>query len=323
MVTHSVKDFERSRRSGDNSAILVTGGSGFVGKHVVKKLAEDEQTVVCMYHHRLPEPMANVYPVCSDMGSSELIAAPLRGVNTVIHLAWEGSFVGSNEKLNWTPESQSAPKNIRLLKNLIAAMEKAGTRRLVFLSAIGANRYAKTRFLQEKYLAEFFILNSKIPEKIILRSTLVCGGSNDKFLRSIINVMQFPVFYPVPQRKEMLSPLHIKDLSKIISDAATVQVTKNCAILELRGQEDFKVDEVFKMVSEKFAKGTKFAVRGVIGNALLPLFERDSRRNHELVRLRDYLAIGSSVDASTQVDNPLANLVPEKLFSFKDILAEN
>ena len=139
-----------------DQAVLVTGGSGFIGKHIVKHLAEAGETVVCMYHHRLPEPMANVYPVCSDMGSSELIAAPLRGVESVIHLAWEGGFVGPTERVSWNLNSNNLPKNARLLKNLLSAMERAGTKRIVFMSAIGASRNAKTPFLQEKYLSEFY-----------------------------------------------------------------------------------------------------------------------------------------------------------------------
>ena len=309
----------------DQGAVLVTGGSGFIGRRLVKRFADDGQTVVCMYHHRLPEPMANVYPVCSDMGSSELIAAPLRGVHTVVHLAWEGNFVGPAEKVSGNLNSKDAPKNIKLLKNLIGAMEKAGTRRLVFISAIGASRQATSPFLQEKYLAELNILNSSIPEKIILRSTVACGGegSNDKFIRSIVRVMQFPGVYPVPKQKENLSPLHVDDLVDVLANAAADELVHKNGILEVRGKESYGIDELFKLVSERYVTGSKIALRGLLGTSLMPLFERDTKQDPNGAKLKHFLSVGNNLDDTIERENPLKDLLPAKYHSFKDVLSKS
>lgn len=309
----------------DQSAILVTGGSGFVGRRVVSRLANKGETVVCMYHHRLPEPMANVYPVCSDMGSAELIAAPLRGVKTVVHLAWEGSFVGPQDRVSWNVNSNHLPRNIRMLKNLIEAMERAGTERIVFLSAIGANRKTSVPFLQEKYLAEFFILNSKIPQKVILRSSVICGGgsNHDKFLKSILNVMKFPGVYPVPQMHEELAPIHIDDITDVLAKACTSSTKNPSALLEITGNERFPIEELFKLVSSRYVKGTKIPLRGFLGSSLLPFFERDSRVPENTARLTHYLTLGNKVDDATKVENPLAEIIPRKYHSFKDLLNDS
>ena len=155
--------------SGDNegsSAILVTGGSGYVGTELVKYLASMGETVVSMYRHRLPEPREHVFPVCSDLASEELLAAPLRGVETVIHLAWERNLLGpeSGNVSFGLGRNDTKTNNIRLLQNLVAAMEKANTKRIVFVSAHGAAYNAAEPFLREKYCGEICILNSKIPE---------------------------------------------------------------------------------------------------------------------------------------------------------------
>ena len=312
-----------SDRRHDAPAVLVTGGSGFIGRRLVQKLAEEEKTVVCVYHHRLPEPMANVYPVCSDLGSPDLIAAPLRGVHTVVHLAWEGNFVGPEEKVSWNLNSVNLPKNIKMLQNLLKAMERAGTKRIVFQSAIGASRKTSTPYLQEKYLAEFFVLNSKIPEKIIIRSSLVCGGNNDKFLRSIIKVMQFPVVYPVPSKKEQIAPIHLDDITDTLAKAALMELKNSSGILELTGNESYGIDELFKMVSTRYAKGTKIPLRGMLGNSLLPLFERESNKVATTAKLSHFLNIGNQLDESTQLENPLTEITPSKFHSFQEILAEN
>ena len=189
---------EDGSKTDEANAVLVTGGSGFIGQRLVRRLSNDGPVAVSMYHHRLPESLPNVFPVCSDMSSAELLAAPLRGIKTVVHMAWEGGLVGPTDTANWNPMSPAAlPKNVKILKNLIAAMERAGTQRIVFVSAIGASSSAKAPFLREKYLAEFYVLNSTIPEKVVIRSSIACDseGTSDRFVRSILRVMKFPGIY--------------------------------------------------------------------------------------------------------------------------------
>lgn len=304
-------------------AVLVTGGSGFIGKNLVKRLSAQGETVVSMYHHRLPEPMANVYPVCSDMSSAELIAAPLRGVDTVVHLAWSGGFSGPEGEVDWSLKSGKYPQNIGTIINLINAMERAGTRRIIFVSAIGASRKADTPFLREKYLAEFFVLNSKIPEKIILRSTLVCGGANsDRFVQSVLGVMQYPGFYPVPNSKKMMSPLSVDDVSTVLAGLVQEGQVDPATVVEVTGQQAYKVEEVFKMISSQYARGSKIPLKGFLGDSLLPLFER-RKKDAPAPKLRDFLSLGNNVDESISQDNPLMTAVPSHLTSFRDLVTGN
>lgn len=308
------------------NAVLVTGGSGFIGRLLVKRLAQSGRTIVSMYHHRLPEPMANMYPVCSDLSSPDLLGSPLRGVETVVHLAWENNLVGTNEQdLVFDPLLNKLPRNVRLLHNLLTAMEKVGTKRIVFVSANGADRRAQTAFLKEKYCAEFVVLNSRIPEKIIVRPGVVCGGggSHDRFLRSIVNVMKFPGVYPVPNFGSQLSPLHVEDLAEVLKKTTEIKMQDPSAILEVVGNEQFRIEEIFRMVSERFAKGAKLQLRGTLGNRLMPLFEKNSKENAFTPKLRHYLALRNTVNESTLEGNPLLPALPDAFHSFKEVLAEN
>lgn len=320
------KNLEMRDAGSHTNAVLVTGGSGFIGRHLVKKLATQGRTVVSMYHHRLPEPMAHVYPVCSDLSSAELLGAPLRGVDTVVHLAWETSFMSGGQNHNLKEGLFNASNNIKLLRNLLAAMEKVGTRRIILVSANGVKRDATAPFLQEKYVAEWLTLNSRIAEKIILRPSIVCGGggNHDRFLKSVMNVMKIPGIYPVPNAQNTLAPLHVDDLAEILKALTEVEMSVPCGILEVVGNETFKVEDVFKMISERFAKGSKVALKGMIGETLLPLFERHSReQGAQTPSLKHYLSIGSQLNPSNQQDNPLVEFVPKLTHSFRDILAEN
>jgi len=303
-----------------HSTILITGGSGFVGSNLSRHLSGEGNTIVSLYHHRLPEALDNVFPVCSDMNSPELLAAPLRGVDTVFHFAWEGGIVGPADQLRWDPANLSTlPRNVQITRSLIAAMEKCGTRRIVFLSAIGASRHTKESFLLEKYLAEFFILNSNIPEKVIVRSSVIWGGEadQDKFLKSVMRVMKLPI-YPVPTKAEGISPVHIEDVSKVFVELLNKKVEDACSVLEINGGELQQVKDVFKLISDNRQTSSKLGIPGILGESLLPLFERESAKDIHTPRLKYYLALGNKTTKTIETKNPLCNIIPQSRQSFKE-----
>ena len=299
-------------------AVLVTGGAGYMGAELVKKLATIGQPVVSMYRHRIPEPRTNVFPVCSDLSSEELLAAPLRGIDVVVHLAWENCVRNEMIEQKETADFPSSTHNIILLKNLISAMEKAKTKRIIFISAFGASSRASSFFLREKYAAEFYILNSKIPEKIILRSSIVYGGDHhrDKFINSIKRMMRFPGFYPVPSLKQKLFyPIHIHDFIESIGGLITSEIDEPVKILDIIGEEALRIEEIFKQVSEKESRGGKVALGSFIGQALLPLF--DNENNDRGKTLRYYLSFGREVSKKDNVYEKLKSL-HKKSYTFRE-----
>ncbi len=306
-------------------ATMVVGGSGFIGRNLVRHFSDQQESVVSIYHRRLPEPLPNVYPVCSDLNSVDLLAAPLRGVDTVYYLAWDHNFLAPQDPLVFKPELESCSYNLKILRNLLEAMEIASTRRLIFLSAVGTNRKAQSGFLKEKYLAEFAILNSKIPEKVILRSSLVYTdhGENDRFIQSIMNLMKYPL-YPVPAHTEPLAPIHVDDLIEILFQLSSCDLQDSASILEVTGQEFLKIEDLFRLVSDKFLKGTRFQLRGSLGNTLVPVFERKSKKKaSSALSIRDFLALGSHIDANTTTDNPLRSILPSQYRKLTDTLGRS
>jgi nucleoside-diphosphate-sugar epimerase len=305
----------------DSGGILVTGGSGFIGRYLVKRLSETKETVVNLYHHRLPEPMPNVYPVCSDLSLSELLLAPLRGIDTVIHLAWHNSFINSPSEINWNLDRASLPTNARMTLNLIEAMERSGAKRIVFISAMGASRYAQSAFLREKYLAELLVTNSKIPEKIILRSSLVFGegGASDRLIQSILHLMRLPGIYPVPCAKQKIAPIFVEDLVQSIAHFARSNITDKTVLCELAGTQEIQVDELFQLVAQKFMHGQrKLPVKGFIGNQLYPLVERERLKSVGSPRLRELLTISGKLNESIGQNNPLTNTMATQRHSLSE-----
>lgn len=125
--------------------ILVTGGTGTLGSHVVPLLRAEGRPVRILTRHSR-EPSAGIeYHACDLLqGDSDACGAALAGVETVLHLA--GGPKGDDEAT----------------ANLVRAARAAGVRHLVYISVIGADRIPLAYF-RAKLGAERAVAESGIP----------------------------------------------------------------------------------------------------------------------------------------------------------------
>ncbi|HYX35034.1 MAG TPA: NAD(P)H-binding protein [Oligoflexus sp.] len=307
--------------------VLISGSAGFIGRHLLRRLSEKNRASISLYHARLPEPMAHALPVFGDLLRVEHLSPALDGIETVVHLAWNQSFRTRIEDALWgAEETMMASRNLEMLRNLIQAMQEVGTRRIIFVSALGASRTTESLYLQEKYQAELMILNSKIPEKIILRSALTFGDIRykDRLVTAIERLMRFPWFYPVPKSREKLAPLHVQDLSEILLRLIDQALPEQAQILEVTGQQELALEEVFRIISQGIGKGTHIPLKGFLGEALTPLFER-LRRDTTPVgpHIRDLLTIGNRRDTATTINSPLQQTLPTGEHRFQDAMQQH
>ena len=110
--------------------ILVTGGTGFVGRHLLEKLASAGEPVRCLLRataapRRLPQ---GVEPALGDLASGQGLPDALRGVDVVIHLA------GVTKALS---PAAYYTGNARATRSLAAALQGRDTR-LVHVSSLAA-----------------------------------------------------------------------------------------------------------------------------------------------------------------------------------------
>jgi UDP-glucose 4-epimerase len=114
--------------------VLVLGGNGFIGSHVVDALLAAGHAVRVL--SRRPEafrpPLAGVTYLAGDLSDQVLLLQALDGVEAVFHLA--GSTVPATAEADPVADVQS---NLIGTLGLLQAMERAGVRRLVYLSSGG------------------------------------------------------------------------------------------------------------------------------------------------------------------------------------------
>src|SRR5215211_8112173 len=135
------------------SPILVTGGTGTLGRLVVRRLRDagyDDLRVLSRRHHIAAD---GIEFVTGDLTTGEGIEPALDGAGTIVHCA--GSAKGDEEKA----------------RNLVRAASRAGAAHLVYISVVGADRipigsrvdHAMFGYFESKLAAERIVADSGLP----------------------------------------------------------------------------------------------------------------------------------------------------------------
>lgn len=154
------------------SSILVTGGTGTLGGHVVPLLRAADHDVRILSRNARPAADGVDY-VTGDLLKGEGVEAALDGAQTVLHLA--GGPKGDDEAT----------------RNLVRAAARAGVRHLVYISVIGADR-VPLAWMRTKLESERAVAESGIPW-----TTLRAAQFHDLALTMVEKMAKLPVF-PVP-----------------------------------------------------------------------------------------------------------------------------
>src|SRR5215211_8523076 len=164
-----------------NDRILVTGGTGTLGRLVVARL-QDASCTVRVLSRRSREGGAGIEFVTGDLATGEGIEAAVEGAEIIVHCA--GSSKGDEVKA----------------LNLVRAASRAGARHLVYISVVGADRIpvvsgvdrAMFGYFGSKLAAERAVADSGLPW-----TTLRATQFHDLILMTARQMARLPVI-PVP-----------------------------------------------------------------------------------------------------------------------------
>ena len=186
--------------------ILVTGGTGFVGRVLVRQLVANGQRVRTLIRPspRTPNLPRGVPVEVAVVGLNDErgLRAAMRGVDVIYHLAGA--------------EQQGARGNIletdaRGTYYLAQAAAESRARRFFYISHLGADRASYYPLLKVKGIAEEHIRKSGVPYTIF-RSALLYGPE-DHFTTSFARVLAMFPFMFMPRDGEVLfQPLWVEDL---------------------------------------------------------------------------------------------------------------
>ena len=128
--------------------VLVTGASGFVGRHVVSAAVERGYQVVALVRDKgvYGEPPPQVVPVEGDVRHPEAVRSALKGCSAVIHAAAIYSFDSSLARL-------MHDVNVGGTRNVLRLAKEARVERIVYTGTVGGTAFCKEGLANEDDLA--------------------------------------------------------------------------------------------------------------------------------------------------------------------------
>jgi NADH dehydrogenase len=228
-----------------NGVILVTGGTGFIGRSLIRQLTEAGYPVRLLIR---PSPQSPNLPrgvpvevALSTLNDERGLRAAMAGVDTVYHLAGverRGAY------------ADLMAVDIQGTQAVVNAAKDAGVGRFFFLSHLGADRASAYPVFKAKAIAEEFVRRGGV-DYTILRTALVFGP-NDGFTTGLAQLLQaLPFFFLVPGEGDtLLQPLWVEDLATALLWALDDEATRN-QVYSLGGPEYLTFNDVLYLVMEK------------------------------------------------------------------------
>jgi uncharacterized protein YbjT (DUF2867 family) len=221
-----------TERVGTGRLVTVFGGSGFVGRHVVRALALQgwRVRVAC----RRPDLAFHLQPlggpgqiavVQANVRNPESLAAALRGAEAAVNLV--GILAEGGKQTFSAVQAQGA-------RAIAEACKNAGISNLVHVSAIGADPHSASAYARAKAEGEAAVLQA-VPEAVILRPSVIFGPEDDFLNRFGTMARYFPVV-PVVGAATRFQPVYVGDVARVVALALAGKARKG-AIYELGGPE--------------------------------------------------------------------------------------
>ncbi|WP_426124697.1 complex I NDUFA9 subunit family protein [Pararhizobium sp. PWRC1-1] len=212
--------------------VTVFGGSGFVGRHVVRALAKRGFRIRVAV--RRPDLAGFLQPL-GNVGQISFVQANLRYRKSV-----DAAVQGSDHVVNCVGILFEAGRNTfdsvqDFGARAVAEAARGAGATLTHVSAIGANANAESLYARSKGRAEKAILET-VPDAVILRPSIVFGPE-DGFFNKFAEMARFsPVLPLVGGGNTAFQPVYVTDVAEAVAKSVEGKVAKG-RIYEIGGPD--------------------------------------------------------------------------------------
>ena len=193
------------------SSATVFGGTGFVGRRVVRHLRESGARVRIVSRHRRPGEDAGIERIATDAHDERSVEAAIAGADGVVNAI--SLYVEHGSDTFHSVHVETAAKIAR-------AARQAGVRRFVHVSGIGANTTSPSPYIRSRGEGEAAV-QTAFPGAVIVRPA-VMFAPDDAFLTTILRLLRSLPAYPIfGDGRTRLQPAYADDVA-----AAIIQVLR-------------------------------------------------------------------------------------------------
>jgi uncharacterized protein YbjT (DUF2867 family) len=226
--------------------VTVFGGTGFLGRRIVRQLRYREFPVrIASRHpdrgHRLFGPDdPQLQSVQANIHDERSVAEALAGAYGVVNAV--SLYVEHRQETFHSVHVESAQR-------VAAQARRAGVERLVHVSGIGADAASPSRYIRKRGEGELAV-RAAFSDALFVRPA-VMFGPDDAFLTTVLKVIrQFPIYPMFGRGRTRLQPAYVEDVAEAIA-RVMLRAETNSIIFEFGGPRVYSYEQFLRAVAHQ------------------------------------------------------------------------
>lgn len=191
--------------------VAITGGTGFVGGHLARRLTKDGHEVVLIARgvddhdpDLLTLPGSQI--VKASVANKEALSEAFRGCDAVAHCA------GINRELG---DQRFESIHVQGTRNVAEAAQQCGVERVALLSYVGARPDCGSGYLQSKWAAEEVLRSSGL-DYLVIKAGVIYGRGDHLLDHSAKAMGTFRLYAKIGVSDRLVKPVSVQDVVEVL-----------------------------------------------------------------------------------------------------------
>jgi NADH dehydrogenase len=227
-------------------AIAVLGGSGFIGSYLVLDLLQMGNRLNLLVNQTNPDlvsPTGRIRMFRGSIEDEKALIECFAGCDTVYHLV--GLIAETRTKTFQKTVAEGTG-------HVVAAARRTGIKKIIYLSALGADPGAGSKYYRTKFEAEQQVTESGL-DYTIFRPSIVYG-LQDKFINKLaMMIRRSPMVPVIGDGRYRLQPIYVEELCAVMARAAREEFTSR-RLYEIGGAEPLTYLEILDIIKRILKK---------------------------------------------------------------------
>ncbi|MFA6265483.1 MAG: complex I NDUFA9 subunit family protein [Pseudolabrys sp.] len=230
-------------RSNNDTLVTVYGGSGFLGRHLVRALAKRDYRIrvavrrpELAFHLQPLGKVGQIHAVQANIRDSRSVEAAARDASVLINLV---GILKEGGRQRFNAVHSFGAEQVALAANAHGA-------RMVHVSAIGADENSDVGYAHSKGIAERLVRAAQ-PQAVIMRPSILFGPEDDFFNRFAALARMSSVLPLIGGGHTKFQPVFVGDVATAIADAVDNKL-KAGTVYELGGPNVLTFKELMQFI---------------------------------------------------------------------------